>query len=175
MATTRTAEDEVDSVAVFNLALEHMHRSHFVEAARALEEALRRSPGNPEYISFLGLCLARGREYDTGIRLCKRALSRKPFETILHVNLGKVYRLMGDNAAAHRAFSMANSWNEKDPQAVVELVRMGVRRSPVLTFLPRCHWCNRYLGRIRARVERILRKDPSAKGPFGHMLVPQSE
>lgn len=160
MTTIRMVEDRTDSVAVFNLALEHMHRCHFGQAARALREALRQSPGNPKYLSFLGLCLAReGSEYDAAIKLCRRALNQKPYDTLLQVNLGRVYRLMGNNAHAHRIFERASEWDSRNRQAAIELARMGVRRPPALPFLSRSHWCNRYLGLLRSRVSRTLRSD----------------
>jgi Flp pilus assembly protein TadD len=163
MTTIRMVEDRADSVAVFNLAMEHMHRCHFGQAARALREALQQSPGNPEYLSFLGLCLAReGSEYDAAVKLCRRALNQKPYDTLLQVNLGRVYRLMGKNAQAHRIFQRAREWDSANRQAAVELARMGVRRQPALPFLPRSHWCNRYLGLLRSRVFRSVESDRRA-------------
>jgi hypothetical protein len=31
---------------------------------------------------------------------------------------------------------------------------MGIRRPPVVDFLPRLHWFNKYLGMLRAAIER---------------------
>ena len=72
------------------------------------------------------------------------------------VNLGRVYRLMGDNGAAYDVLHYG--WNRHRTNAAIaaELTRLGIRRPPFLAFLPRGHWCNRYLGRLRATLERKL-------------------
>lgn len=144
-----------ESQAMFNLALEHMHRSHFREAARNLREALRMAPDNAHYLSYFGLCLAREtQDFDSAIRLCKRALDQIPHDTVLRVNLGKVYRLKGDNASAYSSFIGAWEENRRHPAPAAELTRMGIRNRPVVPFLPRSSWCNRVLGRLRARMNR---------------------
>lgn len=144
-----------ESQAMFNLALEHMHRNRFREAARSLREALRMAPDNAHYLSFFGLCLARDtQDYDTAIRLCKRALDHIPHDTVLQVNLGKVYRLKGDIASAYNSFLGAWEENRRHPGPAAELTRMGIRRTPVIPFLPRGSWPNRLLGRVRTTIRR---------------------
>jgi hypothetical protein len=86
--------------------------------------------------------------------LCERAVRLAPDDAQVRVNLGKVHRLAGDMAAAHRTFVRAWSSDRRNSVAATELARMGVRRPPVLPFLPRSNWCNRELGRLRARLER---------------------
>src|SRR5262245_60125410 len=86
------------------LALEKMRRSRFAEARHDLEEVLRAEPEHPVTMSYLGLCLAQLGEVKRGLLLCARALDRQPADVILQVNMGKVQRLTGDNAGAHRSF-----------------------------------------------------------------------
>ncbi len=144
-----------ESQAMFNLALEHMHRNHFKEATRSLREALRMAPDNAHYLSFFGLCLARDtQDYEAAIQLCKRALEQIPHDTVLRVNLGKVYRLKGDNGAAYSSFMEAWEENQRHPAPAAELTRMGIRKPPVIPFLPRGIWVNRFLGRLRKRMKR---------------------
>ena len=75
---------------------------------------------------------------------------------MIRVNMGKVFRLAGDNHAAHRTFLRAWQVNRRHPAPAAELARMGIRRAPVLRFLPRSHWCNRHLGRLRYHLERAV-------------------
>ncbi len=146
-----------ESQALFNLAEEKINHNHFREAMNLLREALSIAPNNPDYLSAYGVCLAKEREsYDTAIELCRRALKIKPNDPDLLVNLGKVLRLRGDKAAAHEAFLRAWINRKGHSGAAAELCRMGVRRPPVLSFLPRSHWFNKYLGMIRAKLERIV-------------------
>ena len=153
---TDLAPDEThESKVLFNQAMEMMSRSHVEAAMKHLEEALQISPNNSEYLSHYGLCVALDREdFNSAVKLCSRAIKIAPDITVNRVNLGKVYRMQGDNAAAYDAFLRAWRSNKSHPGPATELSRMGIRRPSVLTFLPRSHWLNVRLGRLRARVER---------------------
>ncbi len=143
--------------AHYHLALEHMHRNHFRQATKALAEALRASPDNPYYLSAYGLCLAReGRNFEDAVRLSRLAVNMVPYDTHLRLNLARVHRLRGNNAAAYALIHRAWEDDQDHPVATKELRRMGIRRPPVLPFLPRSSFPNRILGMVRARVERLL-------------------
>jgi Flp pilus assembly protein TadD len=158
----RSQEDESVSVAtetramhtVVQLSLEKMRRSHTTAARQDLERALAVSPEDPHLLSCYGWCVAQLGEIDRGIGLCERALRFHPDDMMLRLNLGRAYRLAGDNQAAHRSFLRAWRRNKRDPAPAAELARMGIRRRPMLRFLPRGHWCNRALGRLRSRLLR---------------------
>jgi Flp pilus assembly protein TadD len=141
---------------MYNLAIEKMHHCRFREAMRDLREALRLTPNHPLYLSFYGICLAQERQYEEAVRHCKLALDLSPDDTILQVNLGRVFKLRGDKGSAHRLFLQAWQSDKRHPAPAAELARMGVRRAPVLNFLPRSSWLNRALGRVRARLERSI-------------------
>jgi Flp pilus assembly protein TadD len=146
-----------ESRTLYDLALEKIKRSNFREALGHLADALRIAPSNPFYRSYFGYCLAQVEgDYDRAIHFCRQASDSRPFDPDLHVNLGRVYRLKGDRAAAHRAFSQAWHLCKGHPAAAAELARMGVRRPAVIGFLPRSSWFNVCLGKLRARLERTL-------------------
>ena len=142
------------------LALEKIRRSRFSEARHDLEEALRAEPEQPWALSYYGLCLAHLGEVHRGRQMCVRAVDLQPADVVLRVNLGKVHRIAGDNAAAHRSFVHAWQVDRRHPGPASELARMGIRRPPVIGFLPRHHWCNRQLGRLRSRFERSFGARP---------------
>ena len=145
------------SGALYEITLEKIRRHLFREAIDDLQEALRAEPEQPFYLSYYGLCLAHQPGHvEEGVGFCKRALQLAPAELLLYVNLGKVYRLRGDQRSAHRSFLRAWQLDKLHPAPAAELARMGVRREPVFTFLPRSHWCNRTLGKLRSRLERAL-------------------
>jgi Flp pilus assembly protein TadD len=148
-----------ESQALFNRAQEQISRNRFREALHHLRQALDIAPYNPHYLSLYGFCLAKEREtYDTAIELCRRALRLKPSDPDLLVNLGRVLRLSGDKPEAHGTFLKAWEKRKGHSGAATELSRMGVRRRPVLPFLPRSHWSNKYLGILRARIERMFQR-----------------
>jgi Flp pilus assembly protein TadD len=146
--------------ALVQIAAEKMKRSLFADARHDLEEALRGEPDQPQALSFYGLCLAQLGLVDRGLEYCERAVRLVPDDVMVRVNVGKVHRLSGDKAAAHRAFVRAWSVDRRHPAAASELARMGIRRPPVLRFLPRSHWVNVQLGRIRMRIERGTTSGP---------------
>ena len=144
-----------ESRTLYALALEKIKRNLFREALGHLAEALRIAPSNPYYRSHFGYCLAQvEKDFERAIHVCRQASDSRPLDPDLHVNLGRVYRLKGDNAEAHKAFSQAWHLRKGHAGAAAELSRMGVRRPPVIELLPRSHWFNRYLGILRAKIER---------------------
>lgn len=156
MRTHHHARATAATDASYHLALEHIRRNHFRKATQALADALRSSPDNPYYLSAYGLCLAReGRNFEPAVRLCRLAVNMLPYDTELRVNLGRVYRLKGDNAAAYALIHGAWEIDQQNAGATMELKRMGIRREPVLQFLHRSCFPNPMLGKVRARVERI--------------------
>jgi Flp pilus assembly protein TadD len=149
-----------ESRTLFDLAMEKIKRNHFKEALAHLAEAIRIAPTNPFYRSYFGYCLAQAeRDFERAVQYCRQASDSRPLDPELHVNLGRVYRLKGDKAAAHAAFVQAWELCKGHPAAAAELTRMGIRRPAVIGFLPRSHFCNRVLGVLRARFERKFQKN----------------
>jgi len=146
-----------ESKVLFNQALEMLSRSHVRGAIKHLEEALQISPNNAAYLSHYGLCVAMEREdYDAAVKLCERALKIDPKDVVSRVNLGKVYRMQGDNSSAYEEFLRAWRADKSHPAPASELTRMGIRRPPLVRFLSRSHWLNVKLGRLRAKLNRGL-------------------
>jgi Flp pilus assembly protein TadD len=157
MGLATDCDSTMESHSLYNIAIEKINRNKFREALGHLIEALRIAPSNPVYLSYFGLCLAHTEhDYDRALRMCKQALDVFSKDPLLRVNLGKVYKLKGDNASAHHEFLVAWGLNKGHPATASELIRMGVRRPPFVAFLPRRHWANKYLGMLRATLERKL-------------------
>jgi Flp pilus assembly protein TadD len=157
MELATNAETTLESHSFYNRALEMIQRNRYKVALDQLIKALRISPGNPIYLSYFGLCLAHvEHDYGRAIRVCRQAIMVLSRDPVLRVNLGKVYKLTGDKASAHKEFLRAWELNNEHPSTAAELARMGIRRPPFFTFLPRRHWVNRYLGVARAFLERKL-------------------
>lgn len=155
MIRVHTAEETHESKVLFSQALEMLSRNNVQNAILHLEEALHIAPDNPAYLSHYGLCVALDRaDFDTGRRVCERAIRMDPRDPVNRVNLGKVYRMEGHAKRAHETFLKAWKQDKTHPAAATELSRMGIRRPPVLSFLSRSHWLNVRLGRLRARLDR---------------------
>ncbi len=147
----------LESQSLFNMALERIKRNNFKKALDPLIEALRISPGQPVYLSYFGLCIGQvDRNYDRALQHCQQAVDARPTDPQLYVNLGKVYKLSGKTNRAYQTLQHAWELDKKNAAVAAELTRMGIRRPPFLAFLPRSNLCNRYLGKLRASLERKL-------------------
>ena len=145
-----------ESNAMFNRAIEMLNRNRVTAARKQLETALQICPQHPSYLSLYGLCVAvEGEDYESARRLCEKAVRMSPSDPLSRVNLGKVLRLQGDNGAAYAEFLGAWKLDKQHPAPAAELSRMGIRRPPVIAFLPRSHWLNVRLGKVRARLLRL--------------------
>lgn len=145
-----------ESNVLFNRAIEMLNRNRAQQARKHLEQALQICPQHPAYLSMYGLCVAIDSEdFDAARRICEKAVKINPDDPINRVNLGKVFRLQGDNASAYEEFLAAWQLDKLHPAPAAELTRMGIRRPPVLRFLPRSHWANVQLGRLRSYVLRL--------------------
>ena len=145
-----------ESNVLFNRAIEMLNRNRAGAARKHLEMALQICPQHPGYLSVYGLCVAIDSEdYESARRICEKAVKIGPDDPISRVNLGKVFRLQGDNGSAYEEFLAAWQLDKLHPAPAAELTRMGIRRPPVLRFLPRSHWANVQLGRLRSQVLRL--------------------
>lgn len=131
------------------------------ELAR-MEEASGRLPG--VFYSFLGQAIARceGRKRD-GIDLCRHAVAQEPYRPENHQNLAVVLLMVGNRRAAVRALRDGLLLDPDHAGLKALEKKMGVRRRPVLPFLPRSNPLNVNFGRLRharerRRAERLRRK-----------------
>jgi tetratricopeptide (TPR) repeat protein len=162
VAETRNPEGTHESNVLYNRALEMVNRNRVSAARKDLELALQICPRHPAYLSLYGLCIAiQSEDYEAASKLCERAIKMNPKDPLARVNLGRVLRLQGNNSGAHDEFIAAWKIDRSHPAPASELSRMGIRRPPVLRFLPRSHWANVRLGRLRARLTRTLSRASS--------------
>ncbi len=102
----------------------------------------------PEMISLMGYSLAReSGQFKEGIALCERAISLNPRLSDHYLHLGRIYLLANKRERALRAFKTGLKIR-KDPRIIGEMKRMGVRRPPVLSSLPREHVLNIFAGKM---------------------------
>ncbi len=156
MNTVLAPEETHESKVLYNQAMEMINRRNFEAAINLLEEALQIAPNNSAYLSHYGLCVAMDRkDFDAARKLCERAIKINEKDPVNRVNLAKVYRLEGLNSHAHNTLLEAWKQDKSHPAAATELSRMGIRRPPVVGFLPRGHWINVRLGRFRTKLARV--------------------
>lgn len=126
----------------------------FFKAAIDIErDEVGRAERQGRYLSYYGLALCRSRSgFREALRHCRTATSLEPDRADLWWNLGHVAMAVGRRAEAHRAWRRGLSLEPQHSALLAEVKRMGVRRAPVLGFLPRQHGLNVALGRLRSRL-----------------------
>jgi tetratricopeptide (TPR) repeat protein len=150
-------DSTAESHVLFNTALGQIQASNYRDALVHLMGALRIAPGNAQYLSYFGLCVAYvDQDFERAVDVCMRALKEARKDPMLFINLGRVYRLRGDNRAAYKQFQRAWRLDRRHPATAAELTRMGIRRPPFIRFISRHHWLNRHLGWLRAELERRI-------------------
>jgi tetratricopeptide (TPR) repeat protein len=102
----------------------------------------------PAVQSALAYCLASERQqYQRAITLCRQALEAEPVEACHYYYLGRVYLAAGQKALAITAFRRGLKL-KRYPPILDELRRLGVRKPPTFSSLPRDHFLNKSFGRM---------------------------
>ena len=115
-------------------------------------ESAGRSASTPRLNSYLGYCLAKERrEFKRAADLCLEALQQEPAQAVHYLNLGRVYLAAGQKAAAIRALRKGIKFG-KSRSIIEELVKLGIRKAPVVASLPRNHPVNKHLGLLFKRL-----------------------
>ena len=121
-------------------------------AALAFFERAYAMRKTPLTASYLGFCIAteRGKISDA-ISLCSQAIEEEPHEPRHYLNLAKVYLKADLKPECLNALRKGIAQGD-DPQIRLLLETVGVRKPPLLSFLPRKNFLNRYLGFILHRL-----------------------
>lgn len=137
---------------LFQKGMRLLQTNHLEQAATLFETALTLEQKNggepsPKILSYCGYTLAFARKkYNDGLQLCKRAVDKEFFNPDLFFNLGDIYLARGDKKNAHFAFKRGLALAPEHAKIRARIKEMGVRKGPVLSFLARDNFINRFLG-----------------------------
>lgn len=130
-------------------------RAEVPERQLALYAAAHRLDLNdPLAMSAHGMALATVKgAYQQGIVFCEEAVRRIGANPDLLVNLARAYTAASSKREAVRCLrrALARSGGHH-PAALAELLKLGLRRRPVIPFLPRSFFLNKFLGKLRHRL-----------------------
>lgn len=160
LATIRRLLDEGNRLPVGEASLALYARAHALDL------------NDPMAMSHHGMALAVVRNrYEQGIVFCEEAVRRLGPQPRLLLNLARAYLAARNKREGVRALRRALArGGASDPEIMRELLALGLRQRPVLPFLPRSFFVNRWLGLLRHRIERKARADdpgqplPAEKG-----------
>lgn len=120
-------------------------------AEACLKQALQRAPDHPECVAYLAICLAAGRrKYVTAEKLVQNILEINPYDATAWYARGRINLLGGRRKQAFADFAQARHVSCADAGVEAVVDQMDPRRGPVLPFLPRDHFLNIVLGRLRS-------------------------
>lgn len=138
-------------------AEEHFRRGKEALVANQMRAAYERfraayelQPNNPRFRSYYGLCLGLvERRFKTALALCQSAAQEQYYDAELLHNLGRLHLAFGFKAEGVAYLRQGIRLDASNVEIFEELQDFGIRRPPVLPSLPRRHWLNRLLGKIR--------------------------
>ena len=119
-------------------------------AEAALRQGLERVPEHPECLAYLAVCLAAGkRKYITAEKLVKNIIKKNPYDPTAWYALGRINLLGGRREQAFKNFKRATQVSRDDVHVELAVEQMDPRQGSVINFLPRDHFLNIWLGRLR--------------------------
>ncbi|MDP1759546.1 MAG: tetratricopeptide repeat protein [Thermodesulfovibrionales bacterium] len=122
-------------------------------AALAFFEKAYTAKKTPSIQSYLGMCIALERGKITyGFMLCNEAILQEPENPVHYLNLGRIYQKAGKRVDAIETFRKGLSFG--DNQEIKRILdKLGTRKKPLLPFLPRNNFLNKYTGLMMHRLK----------------------
>ncbi len=115
------------------------------EMAHAIEPL----PGVKAKLAF---CLAKERrQYKQAMALCREALHAEPDNPDHYYQLSRIYIVAGQKRQALKSLRKGLKFKRYQP-IIDELIRLGARKTPVFSSLPRDHIINRSAGILLAKL-----------------------
>lgn len=135
-----------------------LQRKNHMSALKLLSTALDDYPNDPFLLSYYG-CLDAilNKNYKQGIDTCLKALEKLKgkipfgqefFFPVFYLNLGRTYLAAGNKKEAFDAFYKGLTYDHENKDLLREIKKLGMRRKPVVRFLPRSHPINKYVGML---------------------------
>lgn len=106
----------------------------------------------PSVKAKLAFCLAKERrQYKQAMALCREALQAEPDNPDHYYQLSRIYLIAGQKRQALKSLRKGLKFKRYQP-IIDELIRLGARKTPVFSSLPREHIINRSAGILLAKL-----------------------
>lgn len=136
---------------LFKKGVEAINNGDMVSALAFFERvtSIDSTPVNRSYLAF---CIARERgQFKKAISMCEEAMKEEPENSVHYLNLGRVYLLSGQRTDAMQILR-EGLHHEENKDIVDELIKLGMRKPPVIPFFERDNLLNKYLGIVFTRL-----------------------
>jgi Flp pilus assembly protein TadD len=164
-----------EALVLFEEGLARYRLGDAAAAHSIFERSHRRAPGDPRIMSWYGVTLVLvERNSNLGILYCDQALRLVATDPELFLNQARAHLALGQRERAVRAVIRGLAIAPDDPALRAAQNAMGWRRRPVLPFLRRSNFLNRWLGKIRHKWSRVMHPVPKAS-PMTLGLLPPAD
>ncbi len=141
----------------FKEGMTQYQADYYARAFAHFQKAVELDKTNATYLSYFSLLVALAQKnYEAAEQLGHAALRMNRNDPQLYLNLAEVYLKAGDKEDAVEALQVGLTYTKQDVRLKRALRKLGVRRPPVISFLERKHFLNRYLGRARHKILKML-------------------
>ena len=148
---------QIEAFQEFRTGLTFLRGGDATRALTHFRNALDREPGNPFYISYVGVAIAASEQkWAEAEELCHSAMRMNRRQAQLYLNLAEVYVAADRKQDAADILARGVHFAPHDLRLKMALDRLAMRRPAVLVFLPRQHALNRNLGRMRHMALQVL-------------------
>src|SRR4030088_1845051 len=141
---------DTEAFREFKTGLSYLRDNYATRALPHIQKAAEMEKGNPYYMSYLGVALARTEQkWADAERMCDAAVRMKRNQAQLYLNLAEVYMSAGRKDDARDALVAGMKFARRDIRLNIAMAKLTPRRMPVFTFLERKHPLNRHFGLLR--------------------------
>ncbi len=141
----------------FKEGMTQYQAGYYARAFARFQRAVELDKTNATYLSYLSLLVALAQKnFEAAEQLGHTALRMTRNDPQLYLNLAEVYLKAGDKEDAVEALQVGLTYTKQDVRLKRMLRKLGVRRPPVISFLERKHFLNRYLGMARHKILKMI-------------------
>jgi len=142
---------DIDAKKEFDNGLALLKAGDTVRALGQFEKAMAEHPTSL-CASYYAYCMAKERGHaKKGIALCREALEKEPGTPAHYLNLARIY-LLGHNMLDAITILREGMQHAPDREIQELLSRIGERKPPVVPYLPRNSFINKYLGLLLSKL-----------------------
>lgn len=124
------------------------------EAIPCFEAMLKEGCQHPLAMSCLGLAMARaGKDLASAEEFSLKAIEKKPYTGEYYKNLAEVYLIGGKRKEAVECIDKGLKYDSDNESLSEEIKKYGIRKKPVLPFLPRSSFLNKNIGILLSKMK----------------------
>ncbi len=144
------AGDSAHAHDIANRAAAAIDQGDFKKAEKLLRKGLAQDPTHTRCLAYMAVCVAALADDDgTAEKMAREVINRHPEDPAGWFALAQVHLLGGNRKVAFEHFAKARKLAKRDRRFRAQIDRQDPRNSLAIRSLPRDHYLNVILGRVR--------------------------